>query len=161
MENKVDNKFRKFTPAGKIKMIKSSILNPENAGLRIIINPCAMDGKWTNKLQQAISKKWRKPQEEYKSWFVNVSGFKSGKIQTVAVQSDTWITNILCLDKDNKLDEEALKKCLSEVLKLVLDNKASIHISMLSTEIQPDLNTYSSFFSPEGIHTYFYEEPAK
>lgn len=147
----------KFMTPGKVKTINGSITIPENAGLRFILNPCSLSGKWDSKLQKLISKKWMKPQLEYKSWHANTFNFKLGQIQTVAVQSDIWIVNFLTIDKDGKFDQKAFDTSLKAILKAGKDDKASMHVSTLTSEIHNiNLTKYSEVFSPQGVHIYFY-----
>ncbi len=147
----------RFIMPGKVKTINASVTLPENAGLRFILNPCSINGKWESKLQKVLSKRWKKPQEEFKTWAANTTNFKLGQIQSVSVQSDVWVINIICLNKEGKLDQKGFADCLKNSMKLVKSEKASVHVSSLTGEFhENNLDIYAKDFSTNGIHTYFY-----
>lgn len=147
----------KFIMPGKVKTINASVTLPENAGLRLILNPCGLNGKWETQLQKTLSKKWMKPQLEFKTWAANTTNFKLGQIQPVSVQSDVWIVNFLCVDKEGNYSEAAFDEALKKILKLAKDEKASVHVSTLTSEMHGEnFEKYSKNLSKYGIHTYFY-----
>jgi O-acetyl-ADP-ribose deacetylase (regulator of RNase III) len=105
---------------------------PEAAGMRYIIHVCNVIGAWGAGFVLAVSKRWKKPEEEYrKLWRSGL--IKLGDIQIVSVQSDTAIINMfaqkqLGLDEDGQipLDYAALELCLDKVGIAAANDGASV-----------------------------------
>lgn len=151
--------MNKFAPKGKEKIVKGTILTPEYAGLRLVLNFVSENGLPEGKLYEIFDKKWKKIKEETKGWYASRNNFKVGEITTIAVQSDTWVINCLCKDKDNKLQEAALLSCLKKVVLIAKNEKASVHISTLLTE---DCSNLQELVTNEilnnGINVSYYQE---
>jgi len=152
--------MNKFQIAGKTKVVKGSILYPENSGLRFILSITNLAGKLDNPLLPIFDKKWRKVREEMRGWYANKTGaYKLGALNTTATQSDVWILHMLCQDENLKTDLEGLEKCLKEVYAKAKYEKASVHVSTLLTEAIPELPALiSKYLIDNGISVYFYEE---
>ncbi len=160
----MDNKetVNRFKPQGKTKVIRASILAPENAGLRFVLSVTNLAGKPDgNPLYGLFEKKWRKVREEARGWFATQTGaYKLGAINTTAVQSDTWVIHLLCQDKELQTSVDGLRKCLKEVTKMAKYERATVHVSNLLTAAVPELNDLlKEELVQEGVNVYFYEEP--
>lgn len=148
--------------AGKVKQIDTTILAPENAGLRFIINACAQSGKFESKLDTLLTKKWAKVREDYKGWHATQHNFKLGLVNTTAVSSDTWIVNMLVQDKENKVDAKALQAAIKKLSELSKYENASVHVSNLLISEIPELkDLLIEYVVQNGTHVYFYSEPVK
>ena len=89
-----------FQQQGKVKLVKSSILTPQNAGLRFVLNFSNLDGSTNEPVYSVFDKKWPKARSEVKGWYANKTGeYKLGAMSNTAVQSDTWIVNLLCKEE--------------------------------------------------------------
>jgi len=151
----------KFQQPGRTKIIKGSILAPENAGLRFVLSINNLAGKSDNHpLYPLFEKKWPKVKSEARGWYATKTGaYKLGATQPTAVQSDTWVIHMLCQDENQVTDEAGLTKCLKEVCKSAKYEKATVHVSTLLTDAVPELmGLLNSELVQEGVSVYFYEE---
>ena len=154
-----ENLGSKFLPKGKVKAVKGSILTPEYAGLRLIINFVNQSGKPEGSLYQIFDKKWKKVKEETKGWYASRINFKLGEINTIAVQSDTWVINCLCQDENNSIQEKALNDCMKKIVSVAKNEKASIHVSAELLKDSPNLmQNINTHFVDNGINVSVYEE---
>lgn len=154
--------MKRFQLAGKTKLVKGSILAPENAGLRFVLSVNNMEGKPDgNPLLSLFDKKWKKVREESRGWFATKTGaYQLGAINTSAVQSDTWVIHMLCQDKDLQTDEKGLAACLKKVCASAKYEKATVHVSTVLCEAMPELQPLlKSELIDNGVTVYFYEEP--
>lgn len=151
----------RFQPQGRVKLIKGSILAPENAGLRFVLIVNNMVGKPENPLYDLFDKKWKKVKEEAKGWYNTRTGaYKLGAVNTTAVQSDTWVIHMLCQDEELKTNGDALGKCLDEVCKSAKYERATVHVSTLLTSAIPELqDLLNKHLVEKGVSVSFYEEP--
>lgn len=160
MTNENDT-VKKFQQPGRVKVIQGTILAPENAGLRFVLNIANMVGKVDSAVYPLFEKKWPTVKREVKGWFNARDGkYKLGAINTTAVQSDTWVLNLLCQDADLTTQAEGLKACLKEVCKMAKYERASVHVTTLLTDAIPELQeALTKELVENGVSVYFYEEP--
>jgi len=152
----------RFQAQGKTKVIKASILAPENAGLRFVLSITNLAGKPDNNpLYPLFEKKWKKVREEARGWYATKTGaYKVGAIHTTAVQSDTWVLHMLCQDENLVTDVAGLEKCLKEVAKSAKYERATVHVSSLLTNALPELTgLLKTQLVDQGVSVYFYDEP--
>jgi len=161
MTKTITDERSKFQPAGRTKLIKGSILAPENAGLRFVLSVTNMAGKIESPLYPVFEKKWKKVKEEAKGWFNTKTGaYKLGATNNTAVQSDTWVIHLLCQDEELKTNVKALEECLNKVCASAKFEKASVHVSTLLTDSIPELSgLLTKTLLDKGVSVYFYEEP--
>ena len=157
-EDKVVNPFK---PKGKTKLIKGSILAPENAGLRFVLSVNNLAGKPDNPLFPLFDKKWKAVKTESRGWYANKTGaYKLGAVNTTAVQSDTWVIHMLCQNEESQTDSTALEACLKAVCKMAKYERATVHVSTVLTDAIPELmGLLGTQLVDEGVSCYFYEEP--
>lgn len=149
----------KFAVSGKMKIVKGSILQPEGSGLRLILVAASESGKPDSDLYGVLDKKWKAAKVELKGWHAVHTTFKLGSVKEVAVQSDVWLMNMLCLDKNGKVNDKALFTCLKEVCKVALYEKASVHCSTMLTDTFPQLQgLLKEHLVEKGVSVFFYEE---
>lgn len=154
--------MNRFITPGKFKQLNASILAPENAGLRIILNPCGQNGKFDSSLDAILAKRWSKVRENYKEWYANQHDFKMGFLNSAAVASDTWVVNMLVKNKEDKVDDKALQLAIKKVGELAKYEKASVHVSDITVEEMPAIkDLLQKLLSEEGVNVYFYKEPVK
>lgn len=159
--NENQDNVKRFQTPGRTKIIKGSILAPENAGLRFVLSVTNMAGRSENPLYPLIQKKWKKVPEEARGWYATKTGaYKLGAINTTAVQSDTWVIHLLCQDDKLVTSEDAVVECLKKVYALAKYEKASVHVSTLLTDAVPELvPLLKTHVLDNGVSVYFYEEP--
>lgn len=154
----------KFQPQGRVKVVKGSILAPENAGLRFVLNLANMGGKAEGPMYPLFEKKWPTIKREVRGWFTTRTGaYKLGAVNTFAVQSDTWVLSMLCQgDEESEfaVHADALKTCLKEVCKMAKYERATVHVSSLLTTAVPELSDLlTSELVENGVSVSYYEEP--
>lgn len=159
--NMTDTKS-KFQQQGRVKVVQGSILAPENAGLRFVLNVANMAGKPESPLYPIFEKKWSAVKKEVKGWFNTRTGaYKLGAVNTTSVQSDTWVLNLLCQTEDLETSEAGLQTCLKEVCKMAKYERATVHVSTLLTDAVPSLNELlTKELVENGVSVYYYEEPS-
>ncbi len=153
--------MNKFQPQGKVKLVKGSILAPENAGLRFVLSINNLAGKPDNNpLYPIFEKKWKKVKEEAKGWFATKTGaYKLGAINVTAVQSDTWVIHMLCQDENLTTHVTALSECLKQVCAKAKYENASVHVSSVLLEAIPELkDLLISSISTQGVNLLVYSE---
>lgn len=104
-------------------------------GNKIIVHICNDIGAWGKGFVLAISKKWKKPETEYKKWHKSGQNFNLGEVQFIQVEEDTWIANLIGQHKIYK-DEvgnppiryEAVLQGLQKVTKFAIEKQASVHM---------------------------------
>lgn len=160
--NKTDEKtVNRFQPQGRVKTVKGSILTPENAGLRFVLNVNNTVGKAESPLYPVFDKKWKKVKEEAKGWYNTRTGaYKLGATNVTAVQSDTWVIHMLCQNDDLQTDTKSLEECLKKVAASAKYEKATVHVSTLLTDSIPELkDMLTTQLVEQGVSVSYYEEP--
>ena len=155
-------KKNQFQPAGRVKVVKGSILTPEMAGLRFVLSINNLLGKPEgNPLLPIFEKKWPKVKQESRGWYATKTGaYKLGALNETAVQSDVWVMHMLCQKEDLSVDTAALKTCLKEICKKAKYERASVHVSTILTSSVPEMtNLLQSELVEQGVSVSFYEEP--
>jgi hypothetical protein len=154
--------MNKFQPQGKMKIIKGTILAPENAGLRFVLSVNNVLGKVDGDWYKVFDKRWRRVKEDAKGWFNTRTGaYKLGAVNTTAVQSDTWVIHMLCQDDKLVTDVKGLEECLKKVCSMAKYEKATVHVPSAVTEAVPEMTEMlSKHLVDNGVSVYFYEEPA-
>ncbi len=157
-----NTELNKFQPQGRVKTIKGTILAPENAGLRLVLSVANMGGTTDNPLYKMFDKKWKKVREETKGWFTTRTGsYKLGANNTTAVQSDTWVIQMLCQDKELTTDVKSLEECLKKVCQMAKYEKATVHVSSILLDQIPEMkDCLNKQLILQGVNVYFYEEKA-
>lgn len=153
------NQENKFSPKGKVKVVKGSILTPEYAGLRLILNFVNKNGKPEGPLYDIFDKKWKKIKEETKGWYASRINFKLGEVSTIAVQSDTWVMNCLCQNEENAVQETALDDCIKKISSIAKNEKASVHVPNVLLQSFPKLmEKLNNQLVDSGVNVSIYEE---
>jgi len=158
MENQTVNKFQ---TAGRIKVVNGSILNPQDGGLRFILNVANLSGKTDGPMYNIFNKKWPKVKAEVRGWYATKTGdYKVGALHTFAVQSDVWVISMLVQNADQTTDLVGLEKCLKDICKQAKYEKASVAISNVLTEAIPELTEMvQKQLVNQGVSVAFYTEP--
>ena len=118
-----------------IQYIKGDATSPKISGNKIIVHVCNDIGAWGKGFVMAISKRWKKPENQYREWFKSKENFELGKVQFVRVEEDLWVANLIGQHKINK-DENggapirynAIEEGLKSVSDFAAENNASIHM---------------------------------
>lgn len=85
-----------------IKYVVGDATAPEGEGLKIIAHCCNNLGAWGAGFVLALSRKWERPEREYREWCERhgKDGFRKllGATQLVPVERDVWVANIIGQD---------------------------------------------------------------
>ena len=118
-----------------IQYTKGDATAPQSEGNKIIVHICNDIGGWGKGFVMAISKRWKKPENQYREWFKSKDGFESGKVQFVQVEEDLWVANLIGQHKINKDENgnapiryDAIEDGLKEVASFAKENNANIHM---------------------------------
>lgn len=118
-----------------IQYTKGDATAPQSEDNKIIVHICNDIGGWGKGFVMAISKRWKKPENQYREWFKSKDGFELGKVQFVQVEEDLWVANLIGQHKINKDENgnapiryDALEDGLKEVSLFAKENNASIHM---------------------------------
>ncbi|SHL30373.1 macro domain-containing protein [Chryseobacterium polytrichastri] len=115
--------------------LKGDATNPQVNGNKIITHICNDIGGWGKGFVMAISKKWKKPENEYREWFKSKENFHLGEIQIIKVEENIWICNMIGQHKtitNSKgmapIRYEAVEKCLEKLSNEAVKLNASVHM---------------------------------
>jgi len=118
-----------------IQYRKGDATQPVGEGNKIIVHICNDIGAWGKGFVLAISKRWKLPENKYRTWYKSKEGFELGAVQFIQVEEELWIANVVGQHKIRK-DENgnppiryrAIEEGLATVTgKAVLIN-ASVHM---------------------------------
>ncbi|WP_034867788.1 macro domain-containing protein [Clostridium lundense] len=118
----------------EINYIKGDATNPQAEGKKIIVHVCNDIGGWGKGFVLALSKRWLKPEQEYRNWYKSGNDFKLGEVQFVEVDSDIIVANMIGQRgiKGTKsvppIRYEAIDKCLKKVGDKANEIHASVHM---------------------------------
>ena len=119
-----------------IRYIKHDVTDPQGEGRKFVIHCCNDEGKWGAGVVLAISKKWSKPESQYRLWSKE-EDFKLGNIQAVRVEKDVAVINMIgqkgiySSDGIPPVRYDAVKECLTKVADLAEKYNASVHLPYL------------------------------
>lgn len=117
-----------------INYIKGDATSPIGNDKKLIVHICNDIGGWGKGFVLAISKKWKKPEQQYREWFKSQKKFELGEVQFVDIDSKLSIANMIGQHKIKRLKGqipiryEAVEKCLSKVAEYSKENKFSVHM---------------------------------
>ena len=128
---------RIFNP-GMLRYVEGDATIPRGGGHRTIIHCCNDVGVWGAGFVMALSKRWKKPEQEYRVWYRSQgegrNKFKLGEIQLVDIQSDLAVINMIGQTgiSSDEIDNppiryDAIKSCLEKVAKIAKDTNSGIH----------------------------------
>lgn len=127
---------------GLLKYVQGDATLPRGGGHRMLIHCCNDVGAWGAGFVVALSKRWKKPEEQYRLWcraqVLDRLKFQLGEIQVVDIQSDLAVVNMIGQrdigpSKDEQgnvvppIRYDAIKSCLQKVAKEAKDRQSSVH----------------------------------
>lgn len=124
----------RFITPGLLRYKVGDATNPHGGGHKLLIHVCNDIGAWGAGFVMALSKRWAKPQDEYRRWYRSQNKFKLGEIQSVDVQSDIAVINMIAqrdigvgADGTPPIRYDALRMCLDKVGELAYQKNSSVH----------------------------------
>lgn len=175
-----------------IKYINGDATEPVGDGNKLIIHCCNDIGAWGSGFVIAISKRWTRPELYYRNWTnhsssvyllngvqsKDTSQFKLGQIQTVQVEDDIYVINMVgqrsvgnltlkVLDQEYNIPPvryEAIRECLIRTAQVAVDLNASIHCPRFGTGLAKGNwsvieNLIEDIFIKNGIEVTVYDLP--
>lgn len=120
----------------EIKYIIGDAARPRGSGPKIIVHVCNDIGAWGKGFVMALSRQWKKPENEYKKWSKGQYPypFKLGIVQYVKVEQNIWVANLIgqrdIRQKNKKppIRYAAVKMGLENVAKFANMHKASVYM---------------------------------
>ena len=125
-----------------IKYKKGDATDPDTPGNKMIVHICNDQGKWGKGFVMALSKKWDKPEKEYRKWYDSGKDFDLGAVQFVEVESeeDIWVANLIGQHKTTEDDEgkppiryQAIDAGLAKVREKAKELSATVHMPKIGT----------------------------
>jgi O-acetyl-ADP-ribose deacetylase (regulator of RNase III) len=118
-----------------INYIKGDATKPVSSGNKIIVHVCNDIGGWGRGFVLALSARWEKPEQEYRTWVQSNENFALGQVQFVQVEQDLWVANMIGQRdvKNNKdgvppVRYDAIAKALEKVAAFAAEKNASVHM---------------------------------
>ena len=120
----------------KINYLKGDATAPSVKGNKIIAHVCNDLGGWGKGFVLEISKRWDKPESEYRAWHRNRSknDFALGRVQFVSVEKYITVANMIGQrgmkrgSKGVPVRYEAIRECLYSVAEHAWEINASVHM---------------------------------
>lgn len=144
---------------GRLREDKANILEPESAGLALILNVCDVNldsFKDENKLLQMLAKRWGTVRTDVKMWATDPSKYKLGNITSTLCQSTVWVVSLLCL-KNKEVDKKALNDCFKKLADFAKYEGGSIHISKNFLELVPESKELLNVLLDAGLNVVTYK----
>jgi O-acetyl-ADP-ribose deacetylase (regulator of RNase III) len=120
-----------------VKYIIGDATNPIGIGNKILVHICNDVGAWGKGFVQAISRKWDKPEIEYRNWYKKQTDFELGNVQFVQVEEDLVVANLIgqrdikrkgIISSEPPIRYNSVKLGLEKIAKKAIDLNASIHM---------------------------------
>lgn len=164
----------KIINRGLLKYVEGDATITRGGGHRLLIHICNDVGGWGRGFVLVLSKRWKKPEQEYRVWYRSQGEgrvkFQLGEIQTVEVQSDLAVVNMIAqhdIVTNNEVPPiryDALRSCLEKVAKEAKDRGSSVHCPRIGCglaggtwpEVEPLLTEY---LINKGINVTVYDLP--
>jgi O-acetyl-ADP-ribose deacetylase (regulator of RNase III) len=151
-----------------IQYVARDATRPTAPGNKIIVHICNDRGGWGKGFVTAISARWPEPEDAYRRWFDEKSGFDLGAVGFVQVEPDIWIANLIGqigLREKNGVPPiryEAVRTGLERVASKSKELNASVHMPRIGcglaggkwSEIEPII---VETLCNEGIATTVYD----
>lgn len=117
-----------------IHYLHGDATKPIGTGKKAIVHVCNDIGAWGAGFVLAVSKKWSKPEAQYRMWAKSKINFQLGFVQPVFVESDIVVINMIGqsgvrgIGNAIPLKYDALYTCLAKVAQYCKLNNMSVHM---------------------------------
>lgn len=164
--------------ATTVRYVTGDATCPEGEGLKIIAHCCNNVGGWGAGFVVALSKRWLRPEMEYRAWAARHGEIKFrsmlGAMQLVPIESDIYVANIIGQDGMGRAPDggipvryNAISKGFGYIAQYATshpERKVSVHAPRLGcglagaswSKIEPLLDRY---FVLRGIPVTIYDLP--
>ena len=112
-----------------IKYVNGDATLPEGDGLKMICHVNNNIGKWGKGFVMAVSKRW----PETRTKFLELGKWTLGDVQLIQVEDDIIVANMIAQNgigkpEKNRIDYDALTKCLKVVAEYAKTFNAKLHM---------------------------------
>ena len=119
-----------------IQYLEGDATRPLGKGPKIICHMCNDVGGWGKGFVLALSKRWLKPEVDFRAWFKGAGStpFTLGAVQLVEVDEDMWVANMIAQRDIHSVGGvppiryDALETCLNHVVDAALKTGATLHM---------------------------------
>jgi O-acetyl-ADP-ribose deacetylase (regulator of RNase III) len=117
-----------------IRYFVGDATRPDAPGNKVIVHVCNDIGGWGKGFVMALSKRWPKPEAEYRAWYKSQDGFELGAAQLVQVEDDLWVANLIGQRGLKRTGEvppiryDAIRAGLAKVAEFAKEHTASLHM---------------------------------
>lgn len=160
-----------------VSYIEGDATRPQGEGLKIIAHCCNNIGGWGAGFVVALSRRWARPEAEYRSWFQRHGevGFRNllGAMQLVPVEHDIAVANIIgqhgtrASGGEIPIRYEAISKgfgFIAQHAQTIADRPVSVHMPRIGcglaggswSQIEPLIDRH---FVTKGIPVTVYDWP--
>ena len=120
----------------EIHYLKGDATSPQAKGNKIIAHICNDLGGWGKGFVVAISKRWPKPERDFREWHRSRSSndFALGATRFIQVEEYLWVANMIGQrgiktgSKGPPIRYEAVESCLRSVAEKAQELEASVHM---------------------------------
>lgn len=126
----------RMTEGHAIHYLHGDATQPRDEGPRIIAHVCNDLGRWGKGFVLAISKRWAKPESEFRLW-ARTGGehpFQLGAVQFVMVEPKLWVANMIGqhdiypTKAGPPVRYDAISTSLAKVGEFAVEQEASVHM---------------------------------
>jgi O-acetyl-ADP-ribose deacetylase (regulator of RNase III) len=121
----------------EINYVIGDATQPPEENPAIIVHVCNDIGGWGRGFVMALSKRWKEPEQQYRSWHrgdVADLPFELGQVQFVQVEPQIWVANVIGQRDIHPMDDlppvryDAIRKGLRRVAQEARERGAMVHM---------------------------------
>lgn len=125
-------------PKGMIKYVNGDATQPIGVGNKVIVHCCNDIGAWGAGFVMALSKRWSKPENDYR----NLPEYPLGNVRFIQVEPDIAVANMIgqhgvgrSKDGVPPVRYEAIRKALKTVNQYCLENHCTVHAPKFGSDL--------------------------
>ncbi|MDI6103967.1 macro domain-containing protein [Actinoplanes sp. NEAU-A12] len=119
-----------------LTIIRGDATSPQSKGVKVIAHVCNDIGGWGKGFVLAVSRRWPKPERDYRAWHRGRAGndFGLGAVRLVQVLPDTWVANMIGQrgikrgSSGPPIRYDAVQRCLTTLADRATELGASVHM---------------------------------
>lgn len=152
-----------------LSYVEGDATAPHADGPRVLVHVCNDIGGWGAGFVLAVSRRWKSPEREYRTWFKAADGtFALGEVQFVAVEPDLWVANLIGQHGIRRTNAgppvryDAIRTGLGTVADFATHHQASVHMPRIGAGLAGgDWSTIEEIITSElaGLAVTVYDLP--
>ena len=119
-----------------LRFLEGDATQPEGEGPKVIVHVCNDVGGWGRGFVVALSRRWKAPENDYRSWSQGAHDepFGLGEVRFVRVADEVWVANLIgqhdIREKDGQppVRYDAIQAGLGKVAAFAQAEGASVHM---------------------------------